>query len=158
MTRRHAGVPSQYGDLSPDYFYKGRHGRATICLEPHQLGSDRVISGHAWLWMPSLGRLLSKRCLTCRPRCSSPSAEWTNRAAFEKSFRAAFVLTRPSSRFGKHPGCAYRLSGPKTAATAAVDADSCICAMPLSILKTIDADFSLDFNSHRRGDLRFAYR
>src|SRR5260370_32598722 len=33
----------------------------------------------------------------------------------------------------------------KTGATAAMEADCCICAVPLSILKTIDTDFSPEF-------------
>jgi len=73
--------------------------------------------------------------------------EWTESQPHSKrSFRAAFVLTRPSSRFGKHPRvCVSAIGTEKQLRRPPLTQTAVFCAMPLSILKTIDADFSLDF-------------
>src|SRR6202022_2141711 len=85
---------------------KGLRGRATkLCLEQATESACRVI---LWTcvrcWTPIFGTAcFLKTCLTCRQRCSSLWAEWTESQRHSKrSFPTAFALTRPSSRFEKH--------------------------------------------------------
>src|SRR5260370_15714101 len=67
-------------------------------------------------------------------------------AAFEKRLANSVRFDSTVEQIRKIPkGVRIGYRDRKTGAASAVEADCCVCAMPLSILKTIDADFSPEF-------------
>src|SRR6267378_2055802 len=67
-------------------------------------------------------------------------------AAFEKKLSHGIRFDASVEQIRKTPkGVRIGYRDRKTGMAAAIEADCCICAMPLSILKTIDTDFSPEF-------------
>lgn len=140
----------KYGDLSPDYFYKGseRSGFKSMPGAGKQTGVARdPLDMHALL-----------------------DADLWSGALFEDSFDMQATMLQPvggmdqiAAAFAKRLGPIVRMNAAveqirktargarvvyrdgKTKAAATIDADYCICTLPLSILKTLDADLSPDF-------------
>jgi len=63
-------------------------------------------------------------------------------AAFEKKLSHGIRFDASVEQIRKHRrACVSAIGTEKRGMAAAIEADCCICAMPLSILKTIDTDF-----------------
>ena len=140
----------KYGDLSPDCFYKGspRSGYKVMPGAGNQLGVPRdPLDMRALLDANLWDGLLFEEMFDMQATMFQPVGGMDRiAAAFEKKLSSCIRFNSTVEQIRKtSKGVRIGYRDRKTAATAAVDADSCICAMPLSILKTIDADFSLDF-------------
>ena len=86
----------------------------------------------------------SKRCWTCRPRCFSQLAEWTGFPTPSREARR-YCAVRCSRQGDSQDAarCKDHIYGCEDwSATKSIEADYCICALPISILKTIPNDFS----------------
>jgi len=140
----------RYGDLSPDYFYRGseRSGYKITPGAGEETGSTRdPLDMHVLL-----------------------DADLWNGALFEETFDMQATMLQPVGGMDQIPAAFSKRLGPiirthaaveqirkaargvrviyrnqKTGGTETVEADYCICALPLSILKTLDADLSPDF-------------
>jgi monoamine oxidase len=140
----------RYGDLSPDYFYKGseRSGYKIMPGAGEQTGVVRdPLDMHVLL-----------------------DANLWRGALFEESFDMQATMIQPVGGMDQIPAAFAKRLGPiirtnaaveqirksargvrviyrdqKTGGTVTVEADYCICTLPLSILKTLDADLSPDF-------------
>jgi monoamine oxidase len=66
-------------------------------------------------------------------------------AAFEKRLADSIRFNAPVQQIRKTPKGVRIVYSGRDGAAAAIEADYCICALPLSILKTLDADLSPDF-------------
>lgn len=138
-----------YGDLSPDYFYKGSD-RAGYKSMPGAGDRDGVVRDpldmHALLDAGLWEGLLYEEQFSWQATMFQPIGGMDRiPTAFEKRVGHMIRFNSPVEQIRKTPAgvrVAYRDG--KTGATAHVDADYCICALPFSVLKQIDADFSPD--------------
>ena len=138
-----------YGDLSPDYFYKGSD-RAGYKSMPGAGNRDGVLRDpldmHALLDAGLWEGLLYEEQFSWQATMFQPIGGMDRiPAAFEKRVGQMIRFNCPVEQIRKTPTgvrVAYREA--KTAATATIDAHYCICALPFSVLKHIDADFSPD--------------
>ena len=138
-----------YGDLSPDYFYKGstrsgykvwpgagdRAGEICDPLDMHALLD-------AGLWE---GMLYEEQILWQATMFQPIGGMDRIPAAFEKRLAHLIRFNCPVEQIRKTAGgvrVAYR--DRKTDTTHSIEAHYCICAIPFSVLKNIDADFSTD--------------
>ena len=140
----------RYGDLSPDYFYKGseRSGYKIMPGAGEQIGVARdPLDMHLLL-----------------------DADLWRGALFEETFDMQATMLQPVGGMDQIPAAFAKRLGPivranaaveqirktdrgvrvvyrdhKTGGRVAVEADYCICSLPLSILKTLDVDLSPDF-------------
>ncbi|MBZ5659144.1 MAG: FAD-dependent oxidoreductase [Acidobacteriia bacterium] len=136
-----------YGDLSPDLFYKGSE-RAGYKSMPGAGEADGVVHDpldmsvllDAHLWK----QLMYDEYFPWQPTMFQPIGGMDHvAAAFEKRVGHLIRFQSPVTQIRKTPGgvrVAYR--NLKTGTSETVDAEYCICAMPMSVLKSIDTDFS----------------
>jgi monoamine oxidase len=140
----------KYGDLSPDYFYKGsaRSGYKVMPGAGNQLGVARdpldmrsLLDANLWDGM------LFEDMFDMQATMFQPVGGMDRiAAAFEKKLSKTIRFDATVEQIRKTPkGVRIGYRDRKTGAAAAIEADCCICAMPLSILKTIDTDFSPEF-------------
>ena len=138
-----------YGGLSPDYFYKGSES-AGYKVSPgagDQAGVIRdPLDMHALLDADLWNGLLYEEQIWWQATMFQPIGGMDRiPAAFEKRLAHLIRFDCAVEQIRKTPSgvrVAYR--NRKTGITAAIDAHYCICAIPFSVLKSIDADFSPD--------------
>src|SRR5260221_1952064 len=140
----------KYGDLSPDYFYTGsvRSGYKILPGAGNQLGVPRdpldmraLMDANLW------DGVLFEDMFDMQATMFQPVGGMDRiAAAFEKKLANSIRFDASVEQIRKTPkGVRVGYRDRKTGAAAAIEADCCICAMPLSILKTIDTDFSPEF-------------
>lgn len=139
----------KYGDLSPDYFYKGSQ-RSGFKVPPgagDQVGVPRdPLDMHALLDANLWDGMLFEDMIDMQATMFQPIGGMDRiAAAFEKRLGDCIRFNTPVQQIRKTATgvrVAYRETD--TQAVDAVDANYCICALPLSILKTLDTDLSPD--------------
>jgi monoamine oxidase len=140
----------QYGDLSPDYFYKGssRSGYSRLPGAGDQTGIIRdpldmrsLLDADLWKAM------LFEEMFDMQATMFQPVGGMDRiPAAFEKQlldvirFNSQVLQIRKSKHRVR---VAYR--DLRTGVRETIEADHCICSIPLSILKNLDTNFSPDF-------------
>jgi len=138
-----------YGDLSPDYFYKGSD-RAGYKSMPGAGDQDGVVRDpldmHALLDADLWDGMLYEEQFSWQATMFQPIGGMDRiPAAFEKRVGQMIRFNCPVERIRKTPaGVLVSYRDHKTGAAASIDAHYCICALPFSVLKTIDTDFSPD--------------
>ena len=138
-----------YGDLSPDYFYKGSD-RAGYKSMPGAGDRDGVVRDpldmHALLDAKLWEGMLYEEQFSWQATMFQPVGGMDRiPAAFEKRVGHLIRFDCPVEQIRKTPaGVRVSYRDRKTGASASVDAHYCICAIPFSVLKNIDADFSPD--------------
>ena len=142
----------KYGDLSPDSFYKGS-ARSDYKTHPgaaEQVGVVRdPLDMHALLNANLWEALLFEEMYDMQATMFQPVGGMDQiAAAFETRLEGVIRFETAVEQIRKTPkGVHVGYRDPKTGAAGTIQADCCICALPLSILKTIDADFSPDFKN-----------
>jgi monoamine oxidase len=138
-----------YGDLSPDYFYKGSD-RAGYKFMPGAGDRDGVardpIDMHVLLDAKLWEGLLYEEQFSWQATMFQPIGGMDRvPAAFQKRIGHLIRFHSQIEQIRKtHAGVRVSYQNRKTAAVESVEADYCICALPFSVLKKIDADFSPD--------------
>ena len=136
-----------YGDLSPDYFYKGssRSGYRITPGAANESGTlrdplDMTALLNANLWFD----LLFDEFFDMQPTMFQPVGGMDRIAhAFEQRLAEMIRLDAQIEQIRKtERGVRIVYRDGKTAAAESVEADYCICTLPLPILKTLDTDFS----------------
>jgi monoamine oxidase len=136
-----------YGDLSPDYFYKGS-SRAGYKVWPGAGKQDGEIRDpldmrallDARLWD---GLLYEEQILWQATMFQPIGGMDRIPAAFEKRLAHLIRFNCPVEQIRKTPaGVRVVYRDRKAGTTGAIEAHYCICAIPFSVLKSIDADFS----------------
>src|SRR5260370_5185719 len=140
----------KYGDLSLDHFYKGsaRSGYKVMPGAGNQLGLPRdPLDMRALLDANLWDGMLFEDMFDMQATMFQPVGGMDRiAAAFEKKLSNSIRFDSTVEQIRKiSSGVRISYRDRKTGATAAIEADSCVCAMPLSILKTIDTDFSPKF-------------
>src|SRR5882762_5951526 len=140
----------KYGDLSPDHFYKGsaRSGYKVLPGAGNQRGVPRdPLDMRALLDANLWDGMLFEDMFDMQATMFQPVGGMDRiAAAFEKKLSHAIRFDASVEQIRKTPkGVRIGYRDGKTGMAAAIEADCCICAMPLSILKTIDTDFSPEF-------------
>jgi monoamine oxidase len=139
----------QYGDLQPDLLYKGSQ-RSGFKVPP---GAGKAMPEavdplpmHALLDADLWQGMLAEEVIDWQPTMFQPIGGMDRiPSAFEKRlgsvvrYGAAVCSIRQSSA-----GVTVVYRDQRTGTDQTVTADYCICAMPLSIVRTLDADFSPD--------------
>jgi monoamine oxidase len=138
-----------YGDLSPDYFYKGSSssGYKVWPGAGDQAGQIRdPLDIHALLDADLWEGLLCEEQILWQATMFQPIGGMDRiPAAFEKRLAHMIRFNCPVEQIRKIPtGVRVAYRDRKTETTHAIEAHYCICAIPFSILKNIDADFSPD--------------
>jgi monoamine oxidase len=138
-----------YGSLSPDYFYKGseRSGYKVTPGAGEQGGVIRdPLDMHALLDADLWEDLLYEEQIWWQATMFQPIGGMDRiPAAFEKRLADLIRFNSPVEQIRKTPaGVRVVYHEGKTGTTATIDAHYCICAIPFSVLKSIDADFSPD--------------
>jgi monoamine oxidase len=141
-----------YGDLSPDLFYKGSEragykslpGAGEADGELHDpLDMSALLDAHLWR------DLMYDEYFPWQPTMFQPIGGMDHvAAAFEKRVAGMIRYQCPITQIRKTPAgvrVAYR--NLKTGMSETTEADYCICAIPMSVLKSIDTDFSPDVKS-----------
>ncbi|MFZ1203061.1 MAG: FAD-dependent oxidoreductase [Candidatus Acidiferrales bacterium] len=138
-----------YGDLSPDYFYKGsdRSGYKVLPGAGDQAGMIRdPLDMHVLLDANLWQGVMYEEQFTWQATMFQPVGGMDRiPAAFEKRLAHLIRFHCAVEQIRKTPAgvrVAYR--DRRTGTTAAIEAHYCICAIPFSVLKSIDADFSPD--------------
>ena len=138
-----------YGDLSPDYFYKGseRAGYKVLPGAGEQGGQlHDPLDMHALLDAKLWDGLLYEEQFLWQPTMFQPIGGMDRiPAAFEKRVGHMIRFQCPVKQIRKTPGgvrVAYRDA--KTGTDHNIEAHYCICALPFTILKDIDSDLSPD--------------
>jgi monoamine oxidase len=139
----------EYGDLSPDYFYRGSSrsgytvmpGAATLAgTIKDPLDMRALLNADLW------SGVMSEEEFAWQATMFQPVGGMDRiPAAFEKRLGPAIRFDCPIERIRKTPGgvrVSYR--DRKTGVASSVDANYCICALPFSVLKHLDTDFSQD--------------
>ncbi len=142
----------KYGDLSPDNLYKGsaRSGYKTYPGAADQVGVVRdPLDMHALLNANLWEGMLFEEMHDMQATMFQPVGGMDRiPAAFETRLDGVIRFETAVEQIRKTPkGVRVGFRDRKTGAAGAIEADCCICALPLSILKTIDADFSPDFQN-----------
>jgi monoamine oxidase len=138
-----------YGDLSPDYFYKGsdRSGYKVSPGAGEQAGIIRdPLDMHALLDADLWEGMLYEEQFPWQATMFQPIGGMDRiPAAFEKRLAHLIRFDCPVEQIRKTPaGVRVVYRNRKTGTTFALEAHYCICAIPFSVLKSIDADFSPD--------------
>lgn len=138
-----------YGDLSPDYFYKGsdRSGYKVPPGAGDLAGDGRdPLDMHALLDAHLWDGMLYEEQFSWQATMFQPIGGMDRiPAAFEKRLVHMIRFNCPVQQIRKTPtGVRVVYRDRKTETTGAVEAHYCICAIPFSVLKGIDADFSPD--------------
>jgi len=138
-----------YGDLSPDYFYKGsdRSGYKVMPGAGDQTGQFRdPLDMRALLDAGLWEGMLYEEQFSWQATMFQPIGGMDRiPAAFEKRLERMIRFHCPVQQIRKTPNgvrVAYRDA--KTGSTHSLDAHYCICALPFSILKDLDTDLSPD--------------
>jgi monoamine oxidase len=138
-----------YGDLSPDYFYKGseRSGFKVLPGAGEQAGEIRdPLDMRALLDAKLWDGIFTEEVFPWQATMFQPVGGMDRiPAAFEKRLAHMIRFQCPVQQIRKKPGgirIVYRDA--KTGADRTIDAHYCICTLPFSILKDMDADFSPD--------------
>jgi monoamine oxidase len=139
----------EYGDLTPDYFYKGSN-RSGYKVLPGAGERDGEIHDpldmHALLDADLWKELLTEEYFPWQATMFQPIGGMDRiPAAFEKRLERMIRFQCPVKEIRKSPSgvrVAYRDA--KTGTDHRIDAHYCICTLPFSILKEMDADFSPD--------------
>ena len=138
-----------YGDLSPDYFYKGsdRSGYKVMPGAGEQTGQVRdPLDMRALLDAGLWEGMLYEEQFSWQATMFQPMGGMDRiPAAFEKRLERMIRFHCPVQQIRKTPNgvrVAYRDT--KTGSTHSIDAHYCICALPFSILKDLDTDLSPD--------------
>ncbi len=141
-----------YGDLSPDYFYKGSNRSGYKVLpgagerdgeihDPLDMGA--LLDANLWKG------LLTEEYFPWQATMFQPVGGMDRiPAAFEKRLERMIRFQCPVREIRKSPGgvrVAYRDA--KTGTDHSIEAHYCICTLPFSILKDMDADFSPDLRA-----------
>lgn len=139
----------KYGDLSPDYLYKGsqRSGFKTPPGAGEQLGVVRdPLDMHALLDANLWDGMLFEEMFDMQATMFQPVGGMDRIAtAFETRLADVIRFNAPVEQIRKTPtGVRVMYRERETNAVETIDADYCICALPLSILKALDTDFSPD--------------
>jgi monoamine oxidase len=138
-----------YGDLSPDNFYKGSERAGYMSMpgagEANGVRRDPLEMG-ALLDANLLQGLLYDEYFPWQPTMFQPVGGMDHvAAAFEKRVGRMIRFQSEVTQIRKTAtGVRIAYRDLKTRADATVEADYCICAIPLSVLKSIDTDFSPD--------------
>jgi monoamine oxidase len=137
----------KYGDLSADYFYKGsrRSGYKVLPGAGSQAGTLRdPLDMHALLDANLWDNMLFEEMFDMQATMFQPvggmdriAAAFAKRLAVSIRHCSAVEQVRKTATGVR---VAYRNC--RTGSAHTLDADYCICALPLSILKTLDVDFS----------------
>lgn len=140
----------KYGDLSPDYFYKGssRSGYKVMPGAGNQLGVPRdPLDMHVLLDANFWDGMLFEDMFDMQATMFQPVGGMDRiAAAFEKRLINSIRFEATVEQIRKTPkGVRVGYRDRKTGEAHPIEADCCICAMPLSILKAIDTDFSPEF-------------
>jgi monoamine oxidase len=140
----------KYGDLSPDNFYKGsaRSGYKTSPGAADQSGALRdPLDMHALLDANLWDGVLFEEMFDMQATMFQPIGGMDRiAAAFEKRLDGVIRFETAVEQIRKTlKGVSIGYRDRKTSAAGKIEADFCICAMPLSILKTLDTDFSPDY-------------
>jgi monoamine oxidase len=138
-----------YGDLSPDYFYKGsnRSGYKVLPGAGDQAGTindplDMRALLDAKLWD---GMLYAEQIFWQATMFQPIGGMDRIPAAFEKRLAHLIRFECPVEQIRKTPaGVRIVYRDRKAGTTATIEAHYCICSIPFSVLKSIDADFSPD--------------
>jgi monoamine oxidase len=146
----------RYGDLSPDNFYKGsgRSGYKTLPGAADQAGALRdPLDMHALLDADLWQGVLFEEMFDMQATMFQPVGGMDRiAAAFEKRLHNSIRFDTPVEQLRKTPtGVTVGFRDTKTGKPGAISADYCICALPLSILKSLDTNFSPDFQEAIRG-------
>jgi monoamine oxidase len=146
----------KYGDLSPDYFYKGstRSGYKTHPGAAEHVGLARdPLDMHALLDAGLWEGMLFEEMYDMQATMFQPVGGMDRIAvAFEKRLDGVIRFESAVEQIRKTPkGVRIGYRNGKSGVAGSIEADCCICAMPLSILKSIDADFSPEFKSAVEG-------
>jgi len=146
----------KYGDLSPNYFYKGsaRSGYKVMPGAGTQLGVPRdPLDMHALLDANFWDGMLFEDLFDMQATMFQPVGGMDRiAAAFEKRLSNCIRFEATVEQIRKTPkGVRVGYQDRKTGVASAIEADGCICALPLSILKTIDTDFSPEFKQAIEG-------
>ena len=139
----------QYGDLQPDLLYKGSE-RSGFKVPP---GAGKAkpealdpLPMHALLDADLWQGMLAEEVIDWQPTMFQPIGGMDRiPAAFEKRLGSVVrygAAVRSIRQSGSGVTVVYR--DERTGTDQTVAADYCICAMPLSIVRTLDADFSPD--------------
>ena len=139
----------KYGDLSPDYLYKGSQ-RSGFKVSPgagDQAGVARdPLDMHALLDANLWDGMLFEDMFDMQATMFQPVGGMDRiAAAFEKGLGDCIRFNSPVQQIRKTATgvrVVYRNTDSRTTET--LDANCCICALPLSILKTLDTDLSPD--------------
>jgi monoamine oxidase len=138
-----------YGDLSPDYLYKGsrRSGYKVMPGAGNQGGAVRdPFDMHALLDADLWERMLFEETFDMQATMFQPVGGMDRiPAAFEQRLQNVIRFNSPVEQIRKTPkGVRVAYRDRRTQVLATVEADYCICALPLSILKDLDTDFAPD--------------
>jgi len=138
-----------YGDLSPDYFYRGsrRSGYQSMPGAGERGGLVRdPLDLHALLDANLWEGMLYEEQFSWQATMFQPVGGMDRiPAAFEKRVGQMIRFNCAVEQIRKtKTGVRVAYRDLETGATAGVEADYCICSLPFSVLKKIDADFSPD--------------
>ena len=138
-----------YGDLSPDYFYKGsnRSGYKVMPGAGEQAGVVRdPLDMHALLDADLWDGMLYEERFSWQATMFQPVGGMDRiPAAFEKRLERIIRFRCAVQQIRKSPdGVRVTYRDLKTGAQQSIDAHYCICTLPFSILKDLDTDLSPD--------------
>jgi monoamine oxidase len=142
----------KYGDLSPDYLYKGSQ-RSGFKVSPgagQQAGVVRdPLDMHALLDANLWDGMLFEEMFDMQATMFQPVGGMDRiAAAFEARLKDVIRFNAPVEQIRKTPtGGRVVYRDDKKGTFETVDADYCICALPLSILKSLDSDLSADLKT-----------
>ncbi len=139
----------EYGDLSPEYVFKGSErsgfkvypGAGPVAPEAKDpLPMHALLSADLWQG------LLAEDIIDWQATMFQPIGGMDRiPAAFEKKLGSVIRYGAEVTQIRQAPtGVNVTYRDRKTGKSETVAADFCICAMPFSVVKTIDADFSPD--------------
>lgn len=139
----------QYGDLSPDYFYRGstRSGYSVMPGAGNVAGTIRdpldmraLLDANLWT-----GLLYEEQILWQATMFQPIGGMDRIPAAFESRLANVIRFNCPIEQIRKTPvGVRVVYRDGKTGDTGSVEADYCICALPFTVLKHLDTNFSPD--------------
>lgn len=141
----------QYGDLSPDLFFNGTE-RSGYRVSPGALPQEPVFNDplpmHAMLDVDMWFRLLSEEAPDWQPTMFQPIGGMDHiPMAFAKKLGTNVRYGCEVQRIRQSDidvTVSYRGAGGKNET---ITADYCVCAMPLTVARTLDADFSAEIRT-----------
>jgi monoamine oxidase len=137
----------QYGDLSPDYFFKGtqRSGfKVYPGAGPEESEAKDPISMHALLDADLWQGLMAEEVVDWQATMFQPVGGMDRiPAAFERKLGSVVRYGSEVKQIRQSPsGVTVTYRDKKTGKFETITADFCICAMPFSVVKHLDNDFS----------------